>query len=297
MLPPPRVVPLPRVNPPPRMYPAAPISQIPMLFPSPIILPPNPSQPMAHQTRSRLTLMAHAAACRKHPLDFRKNWAFSAINTTTGQTLEHRQLFHHTAYKELWSRSYSNKIVHLFQGVGSNPNNTVQHVKCTNTFKFIRYENIPRDRCKDITSSKVVCLICPEKADPNRTRITIGGNRICYPGDAVTKTASLDLFKRVINSVISRKDAKYVTFDISNFYLQTHLECLEYVRIKFSNITQDFIDEYDLLESVRDVWVYFKINRGVYDLPQSSIFTKNLLEERLSKNGYYQCTTTPGLWR
>ncbi len=29
----------------------------------------------------------------------------------------------------------------------------------------------------------VVCEVCPEKDDPDRTRITIGGNRICYPGN------------------------------------------------------------------------------------------------------------------
>ena len=67
----------------------------------------------------------------------------------------------------------------------------------------------------------MVCLVRPEKFHPNRTRVTIGSNFICYPGDVGTKTASLDIFKLVVNSVISQKDAKFVTFDISNFYLQT----------------------------------------------------------------------------
>ena len=65
-----------------------------------------------------------------------------------------------------------------------------------------------------------------------------------------TKTASLDLVKLVINSVLSRKDAKYVSFEISNFYIQTPLERPEYVRIKLSDIPQEFIDEYDPLDSV-----------------------------------------------
>ena len=99
---------------------------------------------------------------------------------------------------------------------------------------------------------------------PTALVLPLAGNRICYSGDVGTKTASLDLIKLVVNSVLSRKDAKYVTFDISNFYLQTPLDCPEYVCINLSDISRYFIDKYDLLDSVRDGWVYFKINRGVH---------------------------------
>ena len=44
-------------------------------------------------------------------------------------------------------------------------------------------------------------------------------------------------------------------------------------------------------------WVYFDICNGVYGLPQSGSLAKILLEKRLKKHGYYQCPTTPGLWR
>ena len=98
----------------------------------------------------------------------------------------------------------------------------------------------------------MVCLVRPENTDPNRTCITIFGNRIFYPGNVGTKTASLDLVKLVLHIVLSRKDAKYVTFDISSFYLQTPIDRPEYVCINLSDIPQDFIDEYDLLDFVRD---------------------------------------------
>ena len=148
-----------------------------------------------------------------------------------------------------------------------------------------------------MTYSKLVCLVRPEKANPNRTCITFGGKRIFYPGNVGTKTTSLDLFKLVLNRVLSRKDANYVTFNISNFCLQTPLDRPEYVRINLSYIYQDFIDEYDLVDFVQDGWVYFGINRGVYILPQPGILVNKLLKERLDKHGYYQCTTNPGLWR
>ena len=96
----------------------------------------------------------------------------------------------------------------------------------------------------------MVCLVLPEKYDPKRTRITIGGNHICYPGDVGTKTASLDLVRIVINIALYSKDAKYVTFNIYSFYLQNPLDRPEYVLINLSDIPQDFIDEYDLLDSV-----------------------------------------------
>ena len=96
----------------------------------------------------------------------------------------------------------------------------------------------------------------------------------------------MNLFKLVINSALSQKYAKFVTFDVSNFYLQTPLNRPEYVRIKFSDIPQDFVDEYNLLAFVRYGWVYFQINRGVYGLPQSSIISNNLLEKRLAEYGY-----------
>ena len=141
----------------------------------------------------------------------------------------------------------------------------------------------------------MVCLVRPEKSDPNRTRITIGRNRICYPGDVGTKTASLDLVTLVMNSILYWKDAKFVTFDISNLYLETPLDRPEYVRIKISDIPQDFVDKYNLLDFVRYGWIYFEINHGVYGLLQSVILANNLLEKLLSKHGYYQCATTLGL--
>ena len=93
----------------------------------------------------------------------------------------------------------------------------------------------------------MVCKVRPDKIDPNRTRITISGNCIAFPSDVGTPTASLELAKLVFNSVISRPGAKFTTFDICNFYLQTPLDRPEYVRIKLSKIPDKFSQEYNLL--------------------------------------------------
>ena len=51
--------------------------------------------------------------------------------------------------------------------------------------------------------------------------------------------ASLDLLKLLLNSVLSCKGAKFLTFYIKNFYLQTPIYRPEYVRIKIADIPKD----------------------------------------------------------
>ena len=84
----------------------------------------------------------------------------------------------------------------------------------------------------------VVCKIKPHKEYPNRTCITVAGSQICYPGDVGTPTGSLDLIKIIINSVLSRRNARFFCFALKNFYLQTPMERYKYMRIKFSDIPQ-----------------------------------------------------------
>ena len=112
-------------------------------------------------------------------------------------------------------------------------------------------------------------VVCEHKEDPNHTRITVAGSQIYYPGDLGTPTGSLNLIKLIINSVLSLRNARFFPFDLKNFYLQTPMERSEYVRIKFSYIAQEFIEEYDLMEASQNGWVYFEILRRFYGLPQS----------------------------
>ena len=151
--------------------------------------------PIASRTRSRVqqptTLSAHAAAQRTYPAALIHKWALPVLNESTGQTLEYRQLRQHPDFHKIWNHSYSNKLGRLCQGIGASPDGTSKRIKGTDTFFVTRFKNIPADRRSEITYTKVVCKVHPEKSDPNRTRITIGGNRITFPGDVGTPTASL----------------------------------------------------------------------------------------------------------
>jgi hypothetical protein len=59
--------------------------------------------------------------------------------------------------------------------------------------KPIMFQDIPIDRRRDVAHTRVVCEVRPTKADPNQTRITIGGNTINYTSDCGTKTGSLEI--------------------------------------------------------------------------------------------------------
>jgi hypothetical protein len=101
----------------------------------------------------------------------------------------------------------------------------------------------------------------------------------------------------MINSVLSRQGARFCTFDIANFYLCTPLDRPKYIKIKLSNIPQEFINKYNLMQHAHNNWVYFEIRKGIYGLPQSGILAQKLLANHLAEKGYYQCECTPGLWR
>ena len=67
-------------------------------------------------------------------------------------------------------------------------------------------------------------MVRPEKAEQNRTRFTVGGDRINYPGEVATPTAEMLVAKLLFNSVVSTPGAKFMTMDISSFYLMTPLK-------------------------------------------------------------------------
>ncbi len=64
---------------------------------------------------------------------------------------------------------------------------------------------------------------------------------------------------------------------------------LEYMRLRLDIIPEEIIIKYNLRDLVdKDGWVYIKIRKGMYGLPQAGIIANQLLEKRLSEKGYYQ---------
>ena len=59
--------------------------------------------------------------------------------------------------------------------------------------------------------------------------------------------------KLLFNSIISTPKARFMTMDISNFYLMTPLKRKEYIRMKMSDIPEEIIIEYKLQDLVTDL--------------------------------------------
>ncbi len=186
----------------------------------------------------------------------------------------------------------------LCQGIGSGSTPLGQWVSGTKTFFLIDYHNIPLYKRKEVCHTMVVCEVRPDKDDPHCTRITIGGNCICFPGDVGTNTALLELVKLLLNSVLSWKGARFSSIDLKNFYLDTPMPDPEFVRIKISDIPAEFIEEYNLTGKDRDGWIYFEIHQGCYGLPQAGILTnKSSLHpprsQTILRSGYHSWSLAP----
>jgi hypothetical protein len=130
--------------------------------------------------------------------------ANAVICPETGKLLKHQELITELRYKIKWMRSTANDINRLCN---------------TNTIRFISISNIRKGR--QVTYGSFVVNIKDHKEDKERTRLTVGGDQIDYPGDKSTRTAGLTAAKILINSVISTLGAKFLVIDIHIFYFNT----------------------------------------------------------------------------
>ena len=262
----------------------------------------NPASTPAQNTRSKRTMSqdiilnminihkpnmtARQAASRKFP----KEALAAVLNEETGELMEYRHLLANPKYRATWSKAYGKEIGRLAQGIPG-------EVEGTNTITFIDKSHIPENRWRDVTYGRIVASFRPEKEDPNRIRLTVGGNRINFTGDCGTPTAGMLTVKLLLNSIISTKGAKFMTIDIKDFYLNTPMARPEYMRLKIDDMPDEVIKQYQLREkATKDGYVYVQINKGMYGLPQAGIIAQQLLEKRLNATGYHQSTITPGFW-
>ena len=56
---------------------------------------------------------------------------------------------------------------------------------------FNHKSEVSADQFKDVTYGKINCNFKAKKEEKNQTRMTVGGDRINYPGDCGTPTADV----------------------------------------------------------------------------------------------------------
>ena len=81
------------------------------------------------------------------------------------------------------------------------------------------------------TYARTVVDFRPQKKDPNRVRITAGGNLIKYAGELTIRTTYLPTTTLLWNSMISTEGARYICLDVGDFCLETPLETHEYMKM------------------------------------------------------------------
>ena len=72
-----------------------------------------------------------------------------------------------------------------------------------NTMLFIAHDQVPRDQFKDASYGRIIVDYKPQKEEPHRTRLTVGGKLIYYEGDLRTPTAEITTANIIINITIS----------------------------------------------------------------------------------------------
>ena len=67
----------------------------------------------------------------------------------------------------------------------------------------------------------MVASIQPTKAEVNHVHVTVGGDRLGFPGATTTHCASLTTTKCLLNITISNPGARFMTLYIKYFYYGT----------------------------------------------------------------------------
>ena len=137
----------------------------------------------------------------------------------------------------------------------------------TNTVLFVAKSAIPHGR--KVTYAQMVTSIRPTKAEVNRVRVTVGGDRLNFPGTTTTHCASLTTKKCLLNSTISTPGARFMTLDIKDFYYGTAMYRYEYMKLALTCIPDEIINQYSLCTLSSDGWVYLEIRKSMPGLKQA----------------------------
>ena len=149
--------------------------------------------------------------------------------------------------RSVWTTAFGKEFGNLAQGDDKTGE------KGTNSIFVMSHNeiaNIPKGRT--VTYGRIVINYRQQKADPNRVRITAGGNLIKdYPGELTTRTADLTTSKILWNSILSTEGAKFMGLDIKSFYLTATLDRYEYMKMPIDMFPEHIIQQYNLRKHVK----------------------------------------------
>ena len=165
---------------------------------------------------------------------FSKHYAAPVIDPTTGESLKYRHLMNGPD-KFFWEKALANDLGRLAQGVGTRMPTE------NNTIFFVHPSEIPLH--KKVTYGRLVVDIRPLKSEKYRVRVTVGGDKLEFVGDASSVAASLSTVKLLSNSVVSTEDAIFTTADVKDFFYGSILPDPEYMKLALKIIPQEIIQQ------------------------------------------------------
>ena len=158
----------------------------------------------------------------------------------------------------------------------------------------IMQDKLPADRKFDVTyynpttKEKII-----NGVRTFRVRGVAGGDRINYTGVVSSSTASLQLVKTLLHSVVS-DNAECMTIGIDDFFLLS----TEYIRFPVPILPDDIREEFQLDQYIHNGFVLFEVTKGMYGLPQAGYLAQKELVDYLATFDYFPSTTAdPCLFR
>ena len=177
-------------------------------------------------------------------------------------------------------------IGRLFQGLGP-----ILDMP-TGTNCLFSYTDTTFPKAKETLTFELSAPIAPKRLYPTSVL-----DQVDCTGNVSTNTA--DVTTTLLKSVLSMNQAKFMTLNLSNFYLESHLPLgdYEYVKITLTMILVHIQQFYQLAYKVIDSYFYAEICHGMYGLPQAGKLANQQLQQFLHPHGITPCPITPGLWQ
>ena len=129
-----------------------------------------------------------------------------------------------------------------------------------------------------------------------RVRSTYGGNRSDYEGERSANTSSMTDVKLLLNKTISTPGRKFVSADITDFYLiDNPLERPEYMRLQLADVSPWALNHFQFEKYILPgaTSVLLQVDFGIYGLPQSGLLAQKKLKAHLADHGYVESVHTP----
>jgi hypothetical protein len=128
-----------------------------------------------------------------------------------------------------------------------------------------------------------------------RIRGTIGGDRTNFTGAVSSRTASLEVVRILLNSVLA-DDVDFMACDVTDYYLGTPMERPEFMCMNRRQLSPTIIAEYDLEQYFQNNVMHFIVTKGMYRLPQAGLLTQQRLVAHLAQHDYTQSDSVPCLF-